>query len=72
MNLNGSRKNLRLAGWCASEGRECSGHEGLEATCQDVEALGGTALVVPTDVAGFGQVESAAQAVEKAFGSIDI
>ena len=23
-NLNGSQKNLRLAGWCASEGRECS------------------------------------------------
>ena len=48
------------------------GREGLEATRKDVEALGGTALVIPTDVADFEQVESAARAVEQTLGSIDV
>ena len=48
------------------------GREGLEAARKDVEALGGTALVLPTDVADPAQVEAAAQAVEDVFGSIDI
>lgn len=48
------------------------GRAGLEATKREVEALGGKALVVPTDVADPEQVEAAAEAVEAAFGPIDI
>lgn len=48
------------------------GHDGLEATRREVEAAGGEALVVPADVARADQVESAAAAVEKALGPIDI
>ncbi|MFH9865139.1 SDR family oxidoreductase [Streptomyces lydicus] len=48
------------------------GTTGLEAAAADVEARGGRALTVPTDVADHAQVESAAQAAEEAFGPIDI
>jgi short-subunit dehydrogenase len=44
----------------------------LEAAKREVESLGGKALVLPTDVASAEQIEAAAQAVEKAFGPIDI
>lgn len=46
--------------------------EGLEAAQREVEALGGKALVMPTDVADPEQVEAAATAVETTFGPIDI
>lgn len=48
------------------------GEEGLEGARQEVEALGGKALAVPTDVADHEQVEAAAAAVEDHFGEIDI
>lgn len=48
------------------------GLEALENTRQEVEALGGKALVLPTDVADAQQVEDAATAVENQFGPIDI
>lgn len=48
------------------------GEAGLEGARQDVEAAGGEALVVPTDVTDPDQVEAAADAVEEEFGSIDI
>jgi short-subunit dehydrogenase len=48
------------------------GRAGLEGSRQDVERLGGRALVIPTDVAQPEQIESAAAAVEKAFGPIDV
>lgn len=48
------------------------GLERLEATRREVEALGGQALVVPTDVADCEAVEAAAEAVEAAFGPIDV
>ena len=48
------------------------GLDGLEATRDEVESMGGKALIVPTDVADAGQVEAAARAVEDAFGPIDI
>jgi NAD(P)-dependent dehydrogenase (short-subunit alcohol dehydrogenase family) len=48
------------------------GRDGLEGARRDVEAAGGRALVLPTDVADAGQVEAAADAVENAFGPIDI
>lgn len=46
--------------------------ERLEETRREVEAMGGRALVVPTDVANPDEVEAAAQAVEEEFGPIDI
>lgn len=46
--------------------------EGLEAAQKDVEAAGGHALVLPTDVSDPEAVEAAANAVETAFGPIDI
>jgi NAD(P)-dependent dehydrogenase (short-subunit alcohol dehydrogenase family) len=48
------------------------GREGLEGARRDVEALGGKALIVPTDVADAAQVELAAATVEEHFGPIDI
>jgi short-subunit dehydrogenase len=48
------------------------GRAGLEAAKKDVEQLGGEALVLETDVSDPKQVETAAAAVEKKFGPIDI
>lgn len=48
------------------------GHAGLEGARRDVEAAGGKALVIPTDVADPDQVEAAAAQVEHVFGPIDI
>ena len=49
------------------------GRAGLEGAREDVEQLGGQALVLPTDVADADQVEAAAAAaVERAFGPIDV
>ena len=48
------------------------GVDGLEGAKREIEAAGGKALVLPTDVADSGKVEAAAAAVEKEFGPIDI
>ena len=48
------------------------GREGLEAARQEVEELGGRALVCVTDVSDENQVEAAAAAVEQEFGPLDI
>jgi len=48
------------------------GRDGLEGARRDVEALGGQALALPTDVADADGVERAAEAVEREFGPIDI
>jgi len=48
------------------------GVDGLEGAKQEVEAAGGRALVLPTDVADPNQVEAAADAVEREFGPIDV
>jgi NAD(P)-dependent dehydrogenase (short-subunit alcohol dehydrogenase family) len=48
------------------------GHAGLESAKRDVEAAGGKALVLPTDVSDPNQIEAAAQQVEEHFGPIDI
>lgn len=48
------------------------GRERLEETQREVESLGGKALILPTDVADDGQVEHAAEVVERTFGPIDI
>jgi NAD(P)-dependent dehydrogenase (short-subunit alcohol dehydrogenase family) len=48
------------------------GSDGLEAAHKEIEAAGGQALVLPTDVAHPDQIEAAADAVEQRFGPIDI
>jgi len=48
------------------------GKEGLDAAAREVEALGGRALILPTDVADHEQVEAAAAAAEDHFGPIDV
>jgi short-subunit dehydrogenase len=48
------------------------GRDGLDGARRDVEALGGTALVAPTDVADPVQIERAADAVERELGPIDV
>lgn len=48
------------------------GKDGLEGARADVEADGGEALAIPTDVADSNQVEASAEAVENQFGPIDI
>ena len=48
------------------------GMDGLRAAKTEVEALGGRAIAIPTDVADAEQVETAAVAVEQEFGPIDI
>jgi NAD(P)-dependent dehydrogenase (short-subunit alcohol dehydrogenase family) len=46
--------------------------DGLAAAAKEVEAAGGRALVVPTDVADPSQVEAAAEAVERELGPIEV
>ncbi len=48
------------------------GRDGLEGARREVEACGGKALVLPTDVADADQVEAAAERVERELGPIDI
>lgn len=48
------------------------GSEGLEGVRQEVEALGGRALVLPTDVSDHEAVEAAAEQTERELGPIDI
>src|ERR671934_734864 len=49
-----------------------AGQDGLEGARKDVEAAGGKALMLPTDVADPDQVEAAADRVEQELGPIDI
>ncbi len=48
------------------------GIDGLDAARREVEAAGGRALVLPTDVADPEQVEAAAARVERELGPIDV
>src|SRR3954447_19759516 len=48
------------------------GQDGLEGARRDVEAAGGTALAIPTDVADPEAVEAAAEQVERELGPIDV
>jgi NAD(P)-dependent dehydrogenase (short-subunit alcohol dehydrogenase family) len=48
------------------------GRAGLEAAANEVEALGGEAIVIPTDVADFEAVERAADQIVGTFGRIDV
>jgi short-subunit dehydrogenase len=48
------------------------GQQGLDAAAAEVEAAGGKALPLPTDVADAQAVEAAAEATEQKFGPIDV
>jgi NAD(P)-dependent dehydrogenase (short-subunit alcohol dehydrogenase family) len=48
------------------------GEEELEGAAEEIEAAGGTALIVPTDVADPEAVEAAAERVERELGPIDV
>jgi short-subunit dehydrogenase len=48
------------------------GEAGLDAAAKDVEAAGGSALAVPTDVARWDDVDAAAARVEAELGPIDV
>ena len=48
------------------------GQRGLDGAAREVEAAGGTALTIPTDVADYDQVEAAAARVEDELGPIDV
>jgi len=48
------------------------GEEGLQAAAQEVRAAGGTALVLPCDVADADAVDAAAQRAEDELGPIDV
>ena len=56
----------------ASIGLIARGRDGLEGAQREVEAVGGKALVLPTDVADPEQVEAAAQQVEQRLGPIGV
>jgi NADP-dependent 3-hydroxy acid dehydrogenase YdfG len=54
-----------FAGNGARIGLLARGRDGLDGALAEVEAAGGKALSLPTDVAHFEEVEAAAQEVEK-------
>lgn len=56
----------------AKVGLLARGVDGLEGAKREIEALGGTALVLPTDVADANAVERAAARIEEQLGPIDI
>ena len=58
------------AGW--SVGLLARGREGLESAARDIEALGGHALPVETDVADAEAVRRAADRIERELGPIDV
>jgi NAD(P)-dependent dehydrogenase (short-subunit alcohol dehydrogenase family) len=59
----------------ASEGARVAllarGELGLEAARKEIERAGGEAIAIPTDMADFAQVESAATRIEEELGEID-
>jgi NAD(P)-dependent dehydrogenase (short-subunit alcohol dehydrogenase family) len=63
------RRFAREGAWIGLLAR---GEDGLQGAAREVEAAGGRALILPTDVASAEQVEAAAERVEKEFGPIDI
>ncbi|PYX98321.1 MAG: short-chain dehydrogenase [Acidobacteria bacterium] len=56
----------------AKVGLIARGVDGLEAAKREIESAGGSAMVLPLDVADASAIEKAAAAVEQEFGSIDI
>jgi len=48
------------------------GTDGLEGARREIEACGGEAMIIPTDVADHDQVEAAAERVEREWGPIEV
>jgi NAD(P)-dependent dehydrogenase (short-subunit alcohol dehydrogenase family) len=48
------------------------GDEGVQMAAKEVERAGGRALAIPTDVADAGQVEAAADRIERELGEVDV
>ncbi len=48
------------------------GHDGLDAAADEIVAMGGRALAVPTDVSNAEEVEQAADEIERRLGPIDV
>jgi len=63
---------VRFAREGAAVGLVARGQAGLEGAAREVEKAGGTALVLPCDVASADEVEAAAAQVESALGPIDV
>jgi NAD(P)-dependent dehydrogenase (short-subunit alcohol dehydrogenase family) len=63
---------LALAGRGFDVGLLARGEAGLAAAAKDLEAAGGRALSVPTDVAVWEEVDAAADRVERELGEIDV
>src|SRR2546430_2008709 len=63
---------LEFAREGAQIGLLARGRAGLEAAKNDVEQLGGSALVLPIDVADAEAVDSAAMEIEQRLGPIDV
>lgn len=63
---------VAFAGQGADVALLARGEAGLKGAAADVEAAGGRALVVPTDVADAAAVEAAAERVEAELGPIDV
>lgn len=87
MPRNGSREVVVITGGTAGVGRATArlfaekgaavavlarGQERLDATLQELKALGAEALALPVDVADAAKVEEAAQRIEETLGPIDI
>ena len=62
----------RLAAEGAKVAVAARGVEGLQTTCRRIEADGGEAMAVPTDVAHEDQIERMVRAVEGSYGPVDI
>jgi NAD(P)-dependent dehydrogenase (short-subunit alcohol dehydrogenase family) len=62
-------RHLAAAGWDVAI--LARGHAGIEAAADDVRKAGHRALAISTDVADLGQVQDAADRVEKELGEID-
>jgi short-subunit dehydrogenase len=56
----------------AKVGLLARGIDGLEAARREIESMGGTAIILPVDVANAAAVEQAAAAVEEKLGPMDI
>src|SRR5437016_5510573 len=56
----------------ATVGLLARGRAGLDGAVRDVEAAGGRAVAIPTDIADATQVEAAAEQLEYTVGPIDV